>query len=213
MKWGQNKIVCARALKEPPLRRVYLSSFKIDRSEVTGDRWRRCVKAGKCPKSSRAIQHPSRPVVGTTWEEAQRFCAFAGGRLPTEVEWEKAARGNEQPVRIWPWGRVAKRGCAALLGAAKKETKAFEPGSFACDLSPYGVVDMGGNVREWVSVKANKRRAKRSKWTVVKGGSLATSLFSARVSHRKRMRRSARALDVGFRCVRPLTRRGLKKQE
>ena len=213
LKWGQNKIVCAQASKEPPLQRVYVSSFKIDRAEVTGARWVRCVKAGRCPKSQRAVRHPSLPLVGATWAEAQRFCAFAGGRLPTEQEWEKAARGNEQPVRIWPWGRVATRACAALVGARKKGKQAFRPGSFPCDLSPYGVVDMGGNVREWVSAKTKTRSGKRAKWALVKGGSVTTSLFSARVSHRKRMLRSTRAGDVGFRCARPLTSRGSIKQE
>ncbi len=216
-RWSGDKVFCSKSFREKRLRKVYVHTFEIDRAEVTGAGWNKCVAAGKCKKKDNARKNPTLPVVGVTIEEAAYFCRFAGGRLPSEVEWEKAARGNKSPVSIWPWGRVMTGGCAALKEPAKaigddgdkSSSRSFPwpPGSFSCDVSPYGLVDMGGNVREWTveskSRRAGKGKKKDGKKSIVKGGSFRTTLFSARISRRSHYSRGYSADDIGFRCVSP----------
>ena len=94
---------------ESPQRRVLVSTFGIDRVEVTNASYRSCVRAGACaPSSEREIGvrgEAEHPVVGVAWGDARAYCAWRSGRLPSEPEWEKAARGDDA-TRRFPWGRV-----------------------------------------------------------------------------------------------------------
>jgi len=159
---------------------VHVDAFEIDRYEVTTAQYRECVAAGACAVAplvsgdTRYIRDPW-PLVNVTWFEASSYCAYRGKRLPTEAEWEKAARGTDG--RNWPWGRYYLAGRANLgkldslamrvlgsvqitggggrpldthVGDAKDGFEIMAPpAELAWDKSPYGAVGMVGNVAEW----------------------------------------------------------------
>jgi formylglycine-generating enzyme required for sulfatase activity len=139
-----------------PLHRVYLSSYLIDRYEVTNAQYRQCVDGGACgaPRDRETFDDRERnghPVVNVTWSQARAYCQWAGKRLPTEAEWEKAARGTDG--RRYPWGnnemvieQHRPKGNEAKLtanGMGPIETD-------AASASPYGVYGLVGSVSEWV---------------------------------------------------------------
>ena len=143
---------------EQPVHTVFLDSFWIDRTEVTNSMYRLCTLAGACrqPSVTTYFDDPiyaNHPVVYVSWVLSQSYCAWAGRRLPTEAEWEKAATWDPitNEKRIYPWGNTfdCKRGnyegseCDGF-------TKTAPVGSFPSGASPYGALDMGGNVWEWV---------------------------------------------------------------
>ncbi|MEW6543257.1 MAG: formylglycine-generating enzyme family protein [Nitrospirota bacterium] len=178
---------------ERPQRLVLVSAFWIDRSEVTNDQYDRFVKASghRAPanpnQSATLWEHGTylpgsadHPVVNVSWHDAAAYCAWAGKRLPTEAEWEKAARGTN--ARIYPWGNdwdLARANSASYWAGRtvefkdRAEWKAFwvegegarlskerglkgevltlPVGSFPGGASPYGLFDMAGNVSEWVN--------------------------------------------------------------
>ena len=137
-------------------RTVHLDAFEIDTFEVTAGEYRRCIKAKACreitssdPSTSdkilRKVLKDSHPVIGIAWNDAKTYCEWAGKRLPTEAEWEKAARGPDSNLN--PWGnRPFKPGDAIIQGGGWSSP----PGSAPTDRSVYGVYDMAGNVSEWV---------------------------------------------------------------
>ena len=138
-----------------PLHRVHLSSYWFDQYEATNARYRQCVEGGSCtlPKDRQAFDDPQRvqhPVTNITWNQARSFCQWQGKRLPTEAEWEKAARGTDG--RRYPWGNdeeVAKRHMKKRDLAA--DTSGAElVGRQTATASPYGVFDLIGSVSEWV---------------------------------------------------------------
>jgi len=138
-----------------PLHRVHLSSYWLDRYEVTNARYRQCVEGGGCtpPKDRHAFedsQHAQRPVTNITWSQARAFCQWQGKRLPTEAEWEKAARGTDG--RRYPWGNnedVLKN--HVRKQELKADSSGTEPvGRQTATASPYGVFDLIGSVSEWV---------------------------------------------------------------
>ena len=144
---------------ERPRRTIYLSAFDIDRLEVTVEQYAKCVAAGRCapPRCSTASQRPEtrpkHPVVCMPWKEARNYCLWAAKRLPTEAEWEKAARGSGGAT--YPWGNLSpgesqvKR--ANYTGADDGFASTAPVGSFPDGVSPYGVYDMEGNVSEWTA--------------------------------------------------------------
>jgi formylglycine-generating enzyme required for sulfatase activity len=158
-------------LNEGPVHQVTLESYYIDVYELTNRQYQECVAAGACTPPSRMgsstrssyFEDPGfadYPVIWVSWEQAQTYCAWRGARLPTEAEWEKAARGTD--ARLYPWGDSFEAGegnfCdtnCELHWANKDFDDGFADtapvGSFPSGASPYGVQDMGGNVNEWVA--------------------------------------------------------------
>jgi len=149
---------------EKPQRTVYLDRYWIDRTEVTNAQYRKCVEAGACPQprcwDESKYSAPDQPVVCVNWDDAQAYAAWAGGQLPSEAEWEKAARGTDG--RIYPWRdtfdgsrlNYCDRNCAgdwADTNADDGYAVAAPVGSYLSGASPYGVLDMAGNVLEWTS--------------------------------------------------------------
>ena len=135
---------------EKPRRRVYLDGFYIDKYEVTNARFR---SAGMTPDTNYGSKFggSSQPVVGVTWHQAKAYCEKAGKRLPTEAEWEKAARGADG--RKYPWGNSWD--ASKLINSGGKTHPVDR--SYNTHESPYGAVDMAGNVWEWVNDRYNTR--------------------------------------------------------
>jgi len=141
----------AQGVDETPQHPVRLPAYWIDRYEVTQADYARFVsQAGHPPPRTWTKGQPLRgdhPVIAVSWTDADAFCRWAGKRLPTEAEWEKAARGDDG--RLWPWGSEYHKGFANLQDGDIKDT--VPVGSSPHDLSPYGVYDMAGNAMEWTA--------------------------------------------------------------
>lgn len=148
--------------QDEPLRSIWLSAFEIDKYEVTNREYKRCVDAGGCqlPRHTTWYDDPAlalTPVVFVSWEDAGRFCAWEGKRLPTEAEWEKAARGTVD-TRVYPWGNQEPT-CTRVYHQAiefmcrDSVDRPQQVGTRPTGASPYGAYDMAGNVFEWVHDK------------------------------------------------------------
>jgi formylglycine-generating enzyme required for sulfatase activity len=154
---------------ERPLRTVYVDSFRLDRFEVTVDQFRQCVEMGKCrtPHYGGAAyrlaheanylnwEQPGRdahPINGVSWYDAQDYCHWASKRLPTEAEWEWAARSADG--RLYPWGdeqATCERAIIDEGGDGCGHEMAWPVGSRAAGVSPFGVYDLAGNLWEWTA--------------------------------------------------------------
>ncbi len=160
---------------EGPVHTVTLSAYYIDRYEVTNQQWLECVTAGACPEPSSAADYlgepyygvdafANYPVIYVNWYNADAYCRWRGARLPTEAEWEMAARWNPETgaVTAYPWGdewdptRLNFCDASCALGGGDLTTDDGWPqtapvGSFPDGASAVGVLDMSGNVAEWVA--------------------------------------------------------------
>ena len=219
---------------EKPERKVFLDAFCIDKYEVTNAQYKECVDAGACNPPARQSS-PSRlfyygnpefdgyPVIWVTWDDAQTYCKWRGKRLPTEAEWEKAARGTDG--RLWPWGNSDPDGSKVNLCDVNctydwKESN-LDDGyvdtapveSFEAGQSPYGVYNMGGNVREWVSdwfapdyysnaPDRNPKGPSSGMGRVLRGGSWRSNIPVARITYRLWYDPGTKDEYIGFRCAR-----------
>ena len=199
-------------LNESPLRKVFLSAYAMDRLEVTQKAYQTFADSTrrKIPEIARdpRFQGDDRPVVGVTWEEAEGFCKWAGKRLPTEAEWEKAARGDDG--RTYPWGEEMPRMERLNFADSVKTTTsvAHHPEG----ASPYGVQDMAGNVGEWVrdwydasyrseGIERDPKGPPTGRMKVVRGGGWKSQAFFVRISARVPQKPSERSEAIGFRCA------------
>lgn len=143
---------------ELPARKVTLDGYWLDQFEVTNGMYSLCVQAGVCrpPQTTRSNQRPEYfgnpefvdyPVIAVTWSDASAYCEWAGRRLPTEAEWERAARGDED-LRTFPWGEEPPSGLYANFNNLIRDTSRI--GSYPLGVSPFGAYDLAGNVAEWV---------------------------------------------------------------
>ena len=184
-------------------REVMVASFMIDRTEVSVDQYRRCVDASACspPKKGWACTfgmpgHGRHPVTCVSWIQAEAYCKWAGKRLPTGVEWEKAARGTDG--RKYPWGNEDVGLRRANLRNIKDGYKLTAPvGSFPEGASPYGVLNMGGNVREWIADWRTQYETR-----TVRGGSWSSEAGAARTTALTWGSPTFQDASFGFRCAR-----------
>lgn len=205
---------CARDRfeREGPARRVWTGAFGIDRTEVTHRAWRACVIEGRCPPSrirpeDGRLTAGDLPVAGVTWEEARGYCEFAGGRLPTEAEWERAARGTAR--HRFPWGRqynsrLANHGRSPRGPSNVDGWQLAAPvGSFPDGASPHGLLDAAGNVWEWTAAipAPFERGIEHTGFRVIRGGSWAQPPEAMRVTHRGMVRTGDHRPDLGVRCA------------
>jgi formylglycine-generating enzyme len=134
-----------------PAHNVFLSSYQIAMTEVTVDQFRRYVEeSGNVPLSWAGGAPPldlNLPVTGILWKEAVAYCDWYGFRLPTEAEWEKAARGSDG--RAYPWGSTWHGSLANTEGSGPD--RVTRAGAYPDGASPYGLLDMSGNAQEWVA--------------------------------------------------------------
>ncbi|WCJ60395.1 formylglycine-generating enzyme family protein [Fontisphaera persica] len=201
---------------ERPPHRVYLKAYYIDKYEVTHEQYARFLKAtGRKPPvdwpgGEMPAQLARHPVVNVSFEDAAAYACWAGKRLPTEAEWEKAARGTNGWT--FPWGNDP--GNKKTASGAEGKEKTWPVGSFPDDVSPYGCHDMAGNVWEWTSswyeaYPGNSQRELEygKKFKVIRGGG-AIAYYQAESTRRTTDR--ARSVPygtydgLGFRCVKDL---------
>jgi len=214
---------------EKPQHTVYLDAYWIDRTEVTNAQYRRCMEAGACQEpgcwGEEDFNAPDRPAVCIIWDDVQAYAAWAGGRLPTEAEWEKAARGTDG--RIYPWGNefdasrlnYCDRNCVQDWKDTSADDGYVETapvGSYPSGASPYGSLDMAGNVWEWVTdwydegyyarpAVRNPQGPDAGDYRVLRGGCLDDDVSGVRCACRARNdpdnQGSGRYWETGFRLV------------
>jgi formylglycine-generating enzyme required for sulfatase activity len=200
-----------------PMHQTYLSSYWIDQYEVTNERYRACVLSGVCspPKDSQAFEDPRRaqhPATNLTWSQARTFCQWAGRRLPTEAEWEKAARGTDG--RRYPWGNSVEAVKGRLKGGDLRAggNGTVPVGSQPETASPYGVFDLVGNVWEWVkdwyaedfyttAPSRDPQGPLRGSFRVLRGGDWSQSVLELRASYRGWDEMTYWGPTLGFRCA------------
>jgi len=202
---------------EQPVRKVYVDAFFIDKDQMTAGKYGTFLDstAHEAPADWDIMSkpmHQKRPVVNVEWADAEAYCRWAGKRLPSEAEWEKAARGTDG--RTYPWGNELPTDFHANM---KKETwnnhAVLTPvGMFERGKSPYGVYDMAGNVWEWVNdwyspdyyktaPLRNPTGPPKGTYKVVRGGSWGSSPKDLRSSDRESRLPSFGGLGTGFRCA------------
>jgi len=210
---------------QEPVHEVYLAEYYMDKHEVTEQEYDRCVKAGACDENEKkeGFSAPSQPVVNVSWHDARDYCEWAGKRLPTEAEWEKAARGDDE--RIYPWGDNFAAGNANFCDrkcpfdwawpAADDGHRFTAPaGRYPKGASPYGALDMAGNVFEWVADRYDKNYYRYSpqrdpkgpdkgNHRVLRGGSWYFSAGLMQSAFRLHDSPESKDLNYGFRCAWP----------
>jgi formylglycine-generating enzyme required for sulfatase activity len=204
-------------VNEDPQHTVYLDAYWIDQTEVTQEMYARCVAEGDCAQPNCANSGDNYPVVCVSWYDAKDYCTWAGRQLPTEAQWEKAARGTDG--RIYPWGDAPATCEYAVIndgtgsGFCGQGNNVSPVGSKPKGVSPYGALDMAGNTWEWVadwyaedyyqdSPRNNPTGPDTGQTRVVRGGGEYDYYwYDVRTTARVLSRMSWRDLNLGFRCA------------
>lgn len=202
--------------KNRPQHAVTLSAFWVDQTEVSNAMFQKCVDAGNCkaplmgglnPYYGKA-KYKDHPVVYVSWEAAQNYCTWAGRRLPTEAEWEKAARGTDG--RLYPWGDTLPNNQLANYDNAIGEPLPVD--RYPLGASPYGALNMAGNVREWVAdwfneffylsdISENPLGPVEGDTKALRGGSYLDDENEIRVFNRFFHPPASPGINRGFRCA------------
>ncbi|NDJ55269.1 MAG: formylglycine-generating enzyme family protein, partial [Chloroflexi bacterium] len=206
-----------------PVQEITLSAFFIDVNEVTNAAYAECVASEVCTPPSNVdffndAQFADHPVVYVSYQQANQYCLFAGKRMVTEAEWEKAARWD--PItgesRVYPWGDIYEPGRANTLSAGQGGTAPVS--AFMNDRSALGLQGLGGNVREWVSdwyfpnyddfpgaslvnPTGPATQPLTEPFRVARGGSWQDFAFYSRGGHRWDMPPASSTPWLGFRCA------------
>ena len=207
------------ASDERPAHRVYLDAYYIDKFEVTNVRYAKFLEAATTLQrphewsTVKLNEDSDRPVIGVSWSDAESYCSWAGKRLPTEAEWEKAARGTD--ARKYPWGDEDPREGSANFGrcCGWSGFGLLAPvGSYPAGKSPYGAFDLAGNVWEWVadwydaqyyktSPLQNPKGPGAGREKVMRGGSWSNRAGDLRATIRDKIVPVYRNYSIGFRCA------------
>jgi len=202
---------------EAPQHTVTLDAFWIDWTEVTNDQYRQCVEAGVCEipttcswgvSTYNDSSKKDHPVVCVQWHDAQAYCEWAGARLPTEAEWEKAARGVGG--HRYPWGNIDPSCSMAQFSTCGGQTVSVS--SKPAGASPFDAQGMAGNVWEWVADRYDADYYDRSPANnplgpeigsrrVLRGGSWGSGEQDIRAANRHSYSLSFSSGVVGFRCA------------
>lgn len=192
---------------EGPAVTVFLDAFWIQKYEVTNAQYLKCIQADYCDGHERDYPQNNSPAVSVDWYDALLYCNWIGGSLPTEAQWEKAARGTDG--RLYPWGNELPNDRLVNFNESNKGPRPV--GSYPLGTSPYGVEDMAGNVWEWVMdwydsnayskiVYENPTGPDDGLFRVIRGGSWYTGARSIRVVNRYRQYPHFSDISYGFRC-------------
>ena len=200
--------------KEILSHKVYLDAYWMDQTDVTNAMYAVCVKAGTCTHPAHYdhyfddSKYADYPVVYITWYAAQDFCTWEGGDLPTEAQWEKAARGWDG--RPYPWGTSAAD--ITLLNYNGDRGDIVSAYDYLIALSPYGLLQMSGNVRQWmsdwyqrtyysISPYKDPQGPESGEYKSLRGGAFDDDFQEVETTYRAYHEPTSAGQERGFRCV------------
>lgn len=198
---------------ERPVREIRVESFFMDRLEVTNESYLRYLQTTGAPRPAhwKNGSYPEGqaqfPVVNVSWDAAKSFAEWAGKRLPSEAEWEYAARSSDG--RLYPWGNgwLDDSGRLRANAGQSKEGRITRGGAFPAGESPFGVLDMSGNVWEWTSDKLLSYAdgsTQLAPGRVIRGGAFDVAPEQSTTTYRGVLPAEKGYEKTGFRCVRDL---------